>query len=334
MTTVKDVAQLAETSIATVSRVLNNQEGFSEATRKRVMDACETLGYESNAIARSLKKMKTRTIGVVFPNISSMLTNEFLNGIEEIAHEKNYSVIVSYSYSDTERMLKSLKTFQEKRVDGIIFASEDLKDKYYNYIQKMKIPLVLLSTSSEEYDVPSVKVDDFKASYAAVEYLIQHGHSEIGLLAGNSSDTVTGIPRFEGYKQALEDNDLTFEPRKVAYGHDYSFEDGQNLLPILLKQYPEMTAMFAMSDSIAVGAISKAHQLNILIPSQLSIIGFDNIIISQMVTPSLTTVAQPLIQMGSTAAELLLKLIHKTQIDDKHLLLPFKIIERDSVSKR
>lgn len=334
MTTIKDVAQLANTSIATVSRVLNNQEGFSEETRKRVMDACDKLGYESNAIARSLKKMKTRTIGVVFPNISSMLMNEFLNGIEEIAHEKNYSVIVSYSYSDSERMLKSLKTFQEKRVDGIIFASEDLKDKYYNYIKKMKIPLVLLSTSSEEYDVPSVKVDDFKASYAAVEYLIQQGHSEIGLLAGNPNDIVTGIPRFEGYKKALLDNGLTVDSRKIAYGRDYSFKDGQKLLPILLDQYPEMTAVFAMSDSIAVGAISKAHQLKIPLPDQLSIIGFDNIIISQMVTPCLTTVAQPLIQMGSAAAELLLKLINKTLIDEKHLRLPFTIIERDSVTKR
>lgn len=334
MTTIRDVAQLAGTSIATVSRVLNNQEGFSEDTRKRVMDACDKLGYESNAIARSLKKMKTKTIGVVFPNISSMLMNEFLNGIEEIAHEKNYSVIVSYSYSDTDRMLKSLKTFQEKRVDGIIFASEDLKDKYYDYIKKMKIPLVLLSTSSEEYDVPSVKVDDYKASYAAVEYLIQKGHTEIGLLGGNSTDTVTGIPRFIGYQKALLDNGLTFDKRKVAYGHDYGFEDGQKLLPILLDQYPEMTAVYAMSDSIAVGAISKAHQLNINIPKQLSIIGFDNIIISQMITPSLTTVAQPLIQMGSAAADLLLKLINKTTIDEKHLLLPFTIIERDSVTKR
>lgn len=334
MTTIRDVARLAETSIATVSRVLNNQEGYSEETRKKVLEACEKLGYESNAIARSLKKMKTRTIGIVFPNISSMLTHEFLNGIEEVAHERDYSVIVSYSYSDSERMLKSLKTFQEKRVDGIIFASEDLKEKYYDYIKRMRIPLVLLSTSSDSYDVPYVKVDDYKAAYAAVKHLIDHGHSEIGLLAGSKDDIVTGIPRFEGFKQALIDHKLEYEPRKVAYGKDYSFEDGREQFPQLLEQYPEMTAVFAMSDSIAVGAISKAHELKVAIPDQVSIIGFDNIIISEMVTPSLTTVAQPLVRMGAEAANLLFKLINKSEIDNKHMKLPFEIIQRNSVTKR
>ena len=334
MTTIRDVAKLAKTSIATVSRVLNKQDGFSEDTKKRVLDAAETLGYESNAIARSLKKMQTRTIGVVYPNISSMLTHEFLNGIEEIAHEKNYSVIVSYSYSDTERMLKSLKTFHEQRVDGVIFASEELKDIYYDYIKRMDIPFVLLSTSSEKYDVPYVKIDDFAASYAAMNYLIQKGHTEIGFISGNKEDKVTGVPRLAGYKQALLDASIVFEDKKVVHGTDYSFQDGKNQFPVLLEQYPEVTAVFTASDAIAVGAISVSSQLGISIPEDVSVIGFDNILISEMVTPALTTVAQPLVRMGVEAAKLLFQLIDKKEIKEKQILLPFEIIERNSVIER
>lgn len=331
MTTIKDVAKRANTSIATVSRVLNNKDGFSEEMRLKVLQAAEELGYESNAIARSLIKKKTDTIGVVFPNISSLITYEMLNGIEEVAHEHDYSVIVSYSYSNPERMLKALKTFKEKRVDGLLFASEILTDDYYEYIESMDIPTVLISTKSSKYQLPYVKVDDFDAAYAATNYLIERGHKEIGMLCGNPEDPIAGTPRLAGYKKALRDASLPVEDRKVIYGVDYSFEDGRKNLPLLLERFPEMTALFAASDEMAVGAIRAAHKRNMTLPDELSIVGYDNILISEMVTPPLTTVAQPLQEMGYTATEMLFDSIRHETKKGQQVILPFQIMERSSV---
>ena len=333
MTTIRDIATKANTSIATVSRVINNQSGFSQETKERVEKVIEEREYEPNAIARGLIKNKTNTIGVMFPNIASMLTSELLNGIENVAQSRNFSIIVSYTYSSPERTMEYLKTLKEKRIDGLIFTSDFLTDKYISYMKKMNIPIVLLSTITTKAQLPFVKVDDFKASYAAVEYLINKGHTKIALLSGNPEDTIAGEPRIAGYKKALQDHHLPCKDNQIAYGYDFNFQDGKNNLGKLLSQFPEMTAIFAASDEMAVGAIASAHERNILIPDELSIIGYDNILISEMASPSLTTVGQPLFDMGCTAANLLFKKINNEELIETEVYLPYKIVERNSVQK-
>jgi len=333
MTTIEDIAKKANTSIATVSRVLNNKEGFSEETRKKVLQAMEETGYESNAIARSLKKQKTNTIGVVIPNISSMLSNDILNGIEEYAHAHDYSVIVSYTYSDPKKVMQTLKTFNEQRVDGILFTSDYLTDEYYQYLERMNAPVVLVATEAQNYSLPFVKVNDVQASYAAVDYLIQKGHTNIGMLSGPPSDPIAGAPRIEGYKQALKEATLEIKDSKIVYNKDFSFDDGRVTVKKLLDKHPDTTAIFAASDELAVGALKMAHEEGVAVPEELSLIGYDNLLMAEMVWPGLTTLAQPLQQMGYEATKMLVQTIQKKEKNDKAMYIPYEIIERDSVKE-
>jgi LacI family transcriptional regulator len=333
MATIEDVAKKAKTSIATVSRVLNNKTGFSEETRNRVLEAIKETGYESNAIARSLKKNKTNTLGVLIPNISSMLSAEILNGIEEYATAHNYNVLVNYTYSEPEKVMKALKTFNEQRVDGLIFTSDLLLDEYYDYLKRMNIPVVLVATESEKYSLPFIKVNDFEAAYDAVNYLIKQGHTEIGMIGGNPKDPIAGIQRLNGFKQALKDADLQFKENKFVFHTTYGFEDGVRNLKTLLEKYPEVTAIFAASDEMAAGAIKTAHDMGIAVPEELSVIGYDNILISKVIWPALTTVAQPLHKMGDEATKLLIQQIQNKDYQRNQLYMPHKIIERDSVHK-
>lgn len=332
MNTIREVAERAKTSIATVSRVLNNLDGYSEETKNRVLRAVEELGYESNAIARSMIVKKTNTIGVVFPNISSMLTYEFLNGIEDVTYKNNFSVIVSYTYSDPERMMKALKTLYEKRVDGIIFTSDVVTDEYLEYFEKINIPVVFLSTKSDDNRIPYVKVDDFNAAYDATNYLIKNGHSNIGMISGNPEDLIAGLPRLEGYKLALKQANLPINESLIRYGYDFNFKDGKNNFKELINTNPHITALFAASDEMASGALTAAHQMNIEVPNQVSIMGFDNTMISEFAYPALTTLAQPLRGMGSEAVNLLLKIINGENYESK-IILPHSIKERKSVKK-
>ncbi|MEK3889781.1 LacI family DNA-binding transcriptional regulator [Bacillus sp. FSL K6-3431] len=330
--TITDVAKKANVSIATVSRILNNQKGYSEKTKKKVLQVIEELGYEPNAIARGLINKKTETIGVLFPSLSSLLTSEFLNGIESIAHAKESSIIVCHTADNGERTMKYLQLLNEKRIDGLIFTSALLKEEYYEYMKKMKVPAVLLSTKSIDYPLPYVKVDDHDASYAATQYLIQKGHKDIGMLSGNKSDPISGRPRIEGYKQALQENNLTFEENAIVECKGFSYEDGKDNLERLVAQAPHITAMFAASDEIAIGAMSAAYRLGIKVPDDLSIIGYDNLKISEMTVPPLTTVAQPLFEMGAKAADQLFKMVDSIG-DVYNITMPHQIIERNSVKK-
>jgi len=331
MTTIADIAKKADTSIATVSRVLNNKEGFSEATRQKVLQATEETGYESNAIARSLKKQKTNTIGVIIPNISSMLSNQILNGIEEYAHAHDYSVIVSYTYSDPKKVMQTLKTFNEQRVDGILFTSDYLTDEYYRYIERMQAQVVLVATEAENHNLPFVKVNDFNASFAAVDYLIQKGHTKIGMLSGPLSDPMAGASRIEGYKQALAKANLETIDSNIVYQTDFSFKEGKENFVKLLDAHPDITAIFAASDELAIGALKMALEMNIAVPEDVSIIGYDNLLMAEMVWPGLTTLAQPLQQMGYEATKMLVQAIDAKETSDKQMYIPYEIIERETV---
>lgn len=333
MITIEDVAELANTSIATVSRVMNNKGGYSEKTKLRVTEAIESLGYESNAIARSLKRNKTNTIGVLVPNVASMLSNEILNGIEDYASSHNYSVLTSYSYSEPEKVMRSLKTFQEQRVDGLIFVSDILQEDYYNYIKKMDIPMVMAANESDQYPVSFVKVDDFKAVREAVSYLIEMGHHEIGMISGHPNEPIAGRVRIEGYKKALTDAGIPIDDKKVIYRNDFNFESGKEIFEELMHKYPDTTAVFAASDELAVGALNKAHELGIKIPEEVSIIAYDDIPISTMVWPALTTVSQPLEKIGYEATQELIKKIDHGKKKELQYYIPHKIVKRDSVKK-
>lgn len=331
MITIHDIAREANTSIATVSRVLNNQSGYSEKTRQKVLKVADELGYESNAIAKSLVKKKTFTIGVVFPHISSQISYELLNGIEAVAHEEGYSIIVSYTYSDHKRTMNYLKTMAEKRIDGLIFTSEFLQKEYYDYLEKSGIPYILLSTKSQEFQVPYVKVDDYDAAYAAAKYLIDYGHKKIGMISGPVSDPIAGLPRVNGFKQAMTDHKLEHNKGRIIYGEDFGFVQGKQKLKKLIETHPEVTALFAAGDELAVGAMNMAQELGYSVPEDLSVIGYDNIMLSEMVYPPLTTIAQPFYDMGLAATELLFNMIEDKKVLSQQVILPFEIRKRKSV---
>ncbi|WP_026695103.1 LacI family DNA-binding transcriptional regulator [Peribacillus kribbensis] len=331
--TIKDVAKKANVSIATVSRILNNQTGYSEKTKKKVLTVIEELGYHPNAVARGLVNKRTHTIGVLVPALSSMFVAEVLDGIEKAANEAGSSIIVCHTESNGEKTMNYLQLLNEKRIDGIIFTSGILKDEYYEFTSKMKIPMVLLATLSHKHPVPYVKVDDYKASYAAAEYLVAKGHTKIGMISGNKMDIIAGIPRIEGFKKALEDHGISVNEKNVVYCEGFAFLDGVEGSRKLLEQNPELTAIFAASDELAIGAYSTLYQMDLRVPDDLSIIGYDNLSIAKMSIPPLTTVEQPLIKMGEEAARMVFSMLESGEAA-KSRIMPHQMIERLSVKEK
>ncbi|WP_096434439.1 LacI family DNA-binding transcriptional regulator [Alteribacter populi] len=330
--TIKDVANAANVSIATVSRILNKQAGYSQTTKEHVMGVIAELGYHPNAIARGLVSKKTKTLGVLLPNVSNMFSSEVLDGIEQAAHENEYSVIICNTDRNGRRTLDYLKVLGEKKVDGLIFISEALTSEYYQAIQHLNIPFVLVSSMSYKYQVPYIKVDDKHASYQAVTYLIEKGHKDIALISGDIDDVLAGIPRVEGYCQALRDHRIEVRQELITYG-DFGFESGKECMTRLIQTDQPFSAVFSTSEEMALGAMSVAHQNKINIPEDISFVGYDNTRYAEMSIPPLTTVAQPLKQMGNKAVEMILTML-ETGKKAQSNIMPHSIVERESVKSR
>lgn len=329
--TIKDVAKTANVSIATVSRILNQTaKGYSEKTKQHVLNTIEEMGYFPNAIARGLINKQTGTIGVLFPDVSGLVSAQLLHGIEAVAHSFGQSVIVCNTNSNGEKTLHYLRLLQEKQVEGVIFTSEMLSENYTEIIQQMDIPVVTVSAESEIESIPSVKVNDEVASYEATTFLIDRGHTNIGMLSGDIADPIAGLPRIQGFKRALKEAGLPFVHTQIASNLGFYFEDGRIAYSKLMEDHPNTTAIFAASDEIGVGAISSAYQRGLRIPEDLSVIGYDNTKLAEMVVPPLTTVSQEFETIGRTAAELLFNEIG-TGEKSKSMTIQHKIVQRDSV---
>ncbi|KWX79261.1 LacI family DNA-binding transcriptional regulator [Paenibacillus jilunlii] len=327
--TIKDVAQKANVSIATVSRVLNNLTGYSDKTKQKVNQAIKELGYQPNAIARGLINKRTQTIGVMFPSVSSAFSSDLLHGIDEFAHDSNYSVVVCNTDHDGKRTMKYLQLLREKQVDGIIFSSEVLSKEYYEVLESMKIPVVLVSSQTDYAKVPYVKVDDYQAVYDAIQFLISKGHRKIAMISGTKGDPIAGTPRVQGYRKALEANGIAFDSGYLVYG-DFSFESGSRAMEAILRKAGEATAVFAASDEMAIGALSAALKHGLNVPEDISIMGYDDLKPAQMVTPPLTTVRQPLYEMGKIASEKLIRMIETGEIAANRIIA-HSIVERQTV---
>jgi len=332
--TIRTIAQLAGVSVPTVSRVLNSPELVKQETRQRVFDVMEEHDYFPDERARGLRSNNARIIGVITPRIRDFFFGLLYQGIYEAAAAAGLQVLTFDADLDEGRLLEGLTTLKRQQCDGIIFSSAFVGDVYGQHIKRLGIPVVLVLTESDSRDLPAYKVDDVNAAFDAVAYLVARGHRKIGMISGPVTDPIAGSSRLEGYERALAHYQLSCSPEQVAYGN-FRYEHGWTAMDQLFQARAQtgITAVFCASDEMALGAMRCVYDHGLSVPEDISIIGFDNISVSDMVTTKLTTIAQPFEQIGYEAVQSLLTAFRR---QGKHLLsetcyLQHRIIVRESV---
>jgi len=327
--TIYDVAREAGVSMATVSRVVNGNPNVKPNTRKKVMAAIERLGYRPNAVARGLASKKTTTVGVIIPDISSLFFSELARGIEDIATMYKYNIILCNSDQRLEKELQLINTLLEKQVDGLLFMGAEIKEDHLQTLSTASAPVVLAATRDADNVLPSVTIDHFQAAYDATQALLSRGHKRVAMITGPLNDPLGGLIRFEGYKQALADAGIPLDESLVGSGN-YWYESGLRNMTEFLKLTEPPTAVFAASDEMAIGAIHAVQDQGMSVPDDIEIIGYDNIRLAEMVRPRLTTVVQPMYDIGAVAMRLLTKYMNNEHVDDHVVLLPHRIEYRQS----
>ncbi|WP_216828968.1 catabolite control protein A [Alkalihalobacterium elongatum] len=332
-TTIYDVAREAGVSMATVSRVVNGNPNVKPATRKKVMEAIEQLGYRPNAVARGLASKKTTTVGVIIPDISSIFFAELARGIEDIATMYKYNIILCNSDQNKEKEIRLINTLLEKQVDGIVFMGGQITEEHADHFKNSPVPVVLAATLDAEKAIPSVVIDYQQAVYDAINHLLSEGHKSIGMLSGPLEDPVNGYQKFAGYRQAIEEAGLEFNEDMVKIG-DYTYDSGIEAMQSFIEMEEKPTAIFASTDEMALGIIHGAQDKGFDVPKDFEVVGFDNTRLATMVRPTLTTVVQPMYDIGAVSMRLLTKFMNKEEVTDHIVVLPHRIEFRNSTVKK
>ncbi|MFD3258250.1 LacI family DNA-binding transcriptional regulator [Paenibacillus lentus] len=325
MISIKDVAKHAGVSVATVSRVLNNSGYVGQDTRIKVEKAIKELNYKPNEVARSLFKKQSSTIGLIVPDIMNPFFPELARAVEDTAIQLGYNVILCNSDGDEKKEQNYLDILQQQYVNGIIVSSNTLTAAQ---IEQLNIPVVSIDRVISK-GLPTIVVENKKGAMMATRFLQSKGRSRIGHIKGNSS-VINAEERCEGYKEIVG-QEPWFNETYIADGK-YDMQSSIQATLELLQRHPEMDGIFAANDIMAIGAIKAAYQLGKKVPEDIAIIGFDGISLSKATTPELTTVEQPIYEMGEKATKLLVSLMEQQQtVDQKsYQILDVKLIERES----
>ncbi|MBW8042435.1 MAG: LacI family transcriptional regulator [Planctomycetes bacterium] len=312
-TTIKDIARKLNLHHATVSRALRDHYGVSPQTKEKVNALAKELDYNPNSIAQSLKNQKTKTIGVVVPKISHDFFSTVISGIEDVTYKADYSIMVCQSSEDYEREVLNTYNLASNRIAGLLvsIAQNTKNTQHFGSLLHQGVPIVFFDRVCDNIDVSKVVVDDYCGAYKAVEHLILKGYKRIAHLAGPKHLTICRN-RLEGYLSALKKYCVPFDEDLVVYGE---FDRGSGIAGMkkLLQLSDPPDAIFAINDHVAVGAIMHAKENGLKIPDNIAFVGFGDDIISTVVDPPLTTVAQNQYEIGKTAAELLLDQIENGQ---------------------
>lgn len=333
MATIYDIAKKTGVSTATVSRVLNGvSHPVSEKTRLAILETAKELNYRPNTIAKSLSKGKTNTVAVLLPSITNDFYTQFVDIIEKGISDDGYSTFLCNTHRDIERETRFVNTLIERRVDGVVFCPTRLKaeDNAVNLENVRQLcahglPIVVIGSHFE--DVSKVYVDTFEGAKTAVRYLISLGHKKIGFIDGLSAGT--SRRRFRGYLSALEENGIKFDESFVCSG-DLSFESGAKCTASLLDGAGP-TAILAVNNMMAAGALSEARRRGVSVPGGLSVIGFDDSPLSGLIYPRLTVIRQPLEKIGESVKRLLCAKLDGSK-DCETVRLEAELILRDSCS--
>ena len=301
---IKDIAELARVSHSTVSRALRESPLVNPKTAMRIRKIAEKAGYRASAAARSLVMGRSNTIGVVVTNIADPFVSGVMSGIEHTAEKHGYSVFLANSNAEPEREMRVVRSFEERRVDGIIVTASRVGALYVPMMERMNVPVVLLNNQHPSEFAHSVLINNVEASLELTRHLIRLGHRRIAYIGdqyGHQSDT----ERLTGYRHALEEAGIDFQPDRVVQG-DGKPEGGRQAMVRLLMTHKLPTAVFCYNDMSALGAMWQIRACGLRIPEDISVAGFDDLYISQYLDPPLTTVRQPMQQMGRMAMETLL----------------------------
>lgn len=331
--TIKKVAEVADVSIATVSRVINGQGGYNDQTQKRVLKAIEILGYQGNYTTHKAtrEQKKDKIIGVLSSSLTTYFYSDVICGLEGVASQNGYSVMIFNTREEKKDVFEYIQLLLQRNISGIMVIGLKLDNESYALLKQTKIPVIQISTMSYQYQIPYIKVDSYQAAYAGVSYLIKQGHQSIAMISGSFNDLDAGRNRLNAYKQALVDNGLVIDEGLVEFG-DFTYESGIECTKRLFDKKKNFTAIFAASDDMAIGALTVAYEKQLKVPDDLSVLGYDNTRIAKMAIPRLTTVAQPFEEMGEKAMK---QMISKLEMNEEifSIIMPFKIIERNTVKK-
>jgi LacI family transcriptional regulator len=327
--TLKDIAERAGVTSATVSMVINNKPNISENTRKKVLKIAKELNYYPNVIARGLATKKSNSIGVIVPNLASSFVVRVLQGIKSTNRDIEYTVQLfdTVGQKETETQLFQ-RLARERRIDGVILISSTVTDEELNVFREESVPSIVVARNCEHLD--SVYVNNELGATDATDYLIGKGHTQIACVITEKN----GVPineRLEGYRKSLGQHGITYREDLLFKVDDDTMSNGIEVFHRIHELQPKVTAVFVPAgDMVAIGLIKEAKKKGVKVPEELAVVGFDDIPAAEVVEPSLTTVRQPKLEMGDYAINMIVDKIEGRETGIKHKELPTKFIIRES----
>ncbi|MBP1044925.1 catabolite control protein A [Enterococcus sp. BWM-S5] len=325
--TIYDVAREADVSMATVSRVVNGNPNVKPATRKKVLEVIDRLDYRPNAVARGLASKKTTTVGVIIPDVSNIFFSSLARGIDDVATMYKYNIILANSDGNDQKEVNVLNNLLAKQVDGIIFMGHHITDEIRGEFSRSKTPVVLAGSIDPDEQVGSVNIDYSAATKDATDILAKNGNKKIAFVSGALIDPINGKNRMSGYKAALSENGLTYS-EGLIFEAEYRFKDGINLAERIRNS--GATAAVVTDDELAIGLLDGMLDAGVKVPEEFEIITSNNSLLTDVARPKLSSVTQPLYDIGAVAMRLLTKLMNKEEIEDKTVILPYGIDKKGS----
>jgi len=328
---IKKLAQILNLSISAVSKALRDSHDISKETKEKVIALARELNYQPNPYASSLRKHKSKTIAVIIPEIANNYFALAINGIESIAQEKNYHVLIYLTHEDVKKEIALTKYLHGGRVDGVLISVSSTTTDYthLHQLEENGLPIVFFDRVCESFNTVKVTTDDYESSYLATKHLIDQGCKKPAHLAMSENISI-GKKRMKGYIQALTDNGLPVDESLIIKCVNDDKQDFEMIKELLLKQKPD--GIFAAVEQYALGVYGVCRQLNLAIPKDVKVICFSNLKTASFLNPSLTTITQPAFEIGKEAAAILFKALDKKsfQLKDENIVLKSMLVQRES----
>ncbi len=332
--TIHDIARELKISASTVSRALNDNPRISLKTKERIKAVAVELGYRPNTLASNLRNKKSNTIGIVVPLINRYFFSSVISGVEDVAFKAGYNVVISQSNDLSAKEISIVQSMFSNRVDGLIISIAMQTDSFEHLklFSKKHIPLVFFDRAVTEIETDKIVVDDFAGAFKVTQHLIDQGYKRIGHLAG-PQNLMTYLHRKRGYIAALEKNGLTFDDSLVLV-NTLTSDEGTSSVEQLMNLPNPPDAIFCGNDTTALSAMIYLRDKGIRIPQDFGIIGFSNEPFSKVVSPSISTIAQPGFEMGQKAAEMIIQKIENKEKTYRTIVLPMEMIIRESSNRK